>query len=167
MKKDFITLAVVIIFVVLLGLFFALSPRAPELSYLPVEVEGGSITVTDQEQLEYVRLSAELSEPGFITIHQSMSDAPAAVIGTSRYLEAGVHDDLVITLSEEMLPGYKYITLLHVDNGDGYFVMEEDLPTAVNGEVVRPDFIAVGPQEEGLVDDLGVVGDEEEAESEE
>ncbi len=143
MKKDILGFGLLTLCLIGLGAFFIFAPKAPEIAYQPVDVSGGSITVVDQNDVTAVTLDAELVEAGWITIHESMGDAPAAIIGTSGYLPAGTYDDLVITLDQDMLPGYKYITLLHVDDGDKRYVTDEDLPARVNGAVVRPDFTAV------------------------
>jgi hypothetical protein len=153
MKNDIVLLFVFLLLILGLGSFFVFAPKASEITYKPVDVGGGSIIVENQEQYDSVILDAELAAPGWITIHESLSGAPAAVIGTSKYLEVGLHQNLSILLTESMFPGYKYITLLHVDNGDGVFIGEEDYPVKVNEEVVRPDFIAIGPEgNERIVD---------------
>ena len=132
-----------VIVIVLLGAYFLLSKPAPELTYKPVELPGGSIVVEDQDVIDTVTLNTELTEPGWITIHFSMSGAPAEVVGTSSYLEVGTYEDLVIALDDEMQPGWRYIALLHVDDGDQQFDIQKDLPVSVNGEVVRPSFVAI------------------------
>ncbi|MCH8049112.1 hypothetical protein IH979_00120 [Patescibacteria group bacterium] len=153
MKRDILSLIIVFALVSLLGAYFLFAPKASEITYRPLDVAGGSITVEDQEQFDQVILSAELSEPGWITIHEALSTAggtaaPAEIVGVSDYLEPGTYQDLVIILDQEMLSSFKYITLLHVDNGNQTFEAQEDFPAAVNGVVVRPDFIAIGPKEE-------------------
>ncbi|MFH1632132.1 MAG: hypothetical protein ABIA47_03925 [bacterium] len=142
MKKDILTIISILVVILALGAYFVFAPKAPELDYRPVDVGGGSITVEDQYDMDRVVLDATLAAPGFITIHESMSGAPATIIGTSQYLDIGTYDDLTIMLVDEMLPGYSYITLLHADDGDGIFVIDDDLPVEVDGEVVRPDFVA-------------------------
>jgi hypothetical protein len=142
MKNDVLSVLGVIAILAVLGAYFMFSEVAPEIDYKPVELSGGSISVVDQDSTDVVTLDAELVEPGWITIHFSMSGAPAEVVGTSRYLEAGIYEAMTISLSEDMLPGWRYIALLHVDNGDGIFDIEKDLPVSVNGEVVRPSFVS-------------------------
>lgn len=147
MKHDIFILVTVVLFVTVLGVYFLAVPRPTELTYVPVEVAVGSITVSDQSDLNQVVLEqVELSDGGFVTIHETLTaaggGAPAAIIGTSAYLEPGVHENVGINLTQEMLPGYPYITLLHVDNGDQSYETNEDLPAMVNGEVVRPNFTA-------------------------
>jgi len=141
--REWNSVIITIIVIVLLGVYFLLSKPAPELTYKPVELSGGLIMVEDQDAIDEVTLDAELTEPGWITIHFSMSGAPAEIVGTSRYLEAGVYDDLIVDLDEEMQPGWRYIALLHVDDGDRQFDIQKDLPVSVNGEVVRPSFVAI------------------------
>lgn len=141
--KDTIGFITLIVVLFALGAFFLLAPKAPEVAYVPIDVDYGSIAVEDQDDVSVVTLDAELARAGWITIHESMSNAPAAIVGTSKYLEAGVHEGLEIGLTEDMKPGFLYITLMHVDNGDRAYVTNDDLPARVNGEVVRPSFTAV------------------------
>lgn len=142
MQKDYLRILGVVVVLGALLAYMRFANEAPRLEYKPVELEFASITVEDQPEFDVVVLDAELSAPGWITIHFSMSGAPAEVVGTSDYLEAGTYDDLAIQLSQDMLPGWTYIALLHIDNGDQSFDINEDLPVSVNGEVVRPDFLA-------------------------
>ncbi|MBU1126108.1 MAG: hypothetical protein ABH826_01795 [Patescibacteria group bacterium] len=151
MKNDYIW---ILILLVALGLFGALlfsSPDAPELGYYPVDVGGGSITIEDQNQLQFVDFDAELVAPGFITIHKTITEAPAEIIGVTEYLEPGVYQGLKVFLNEEMAPGYKYAAILHVDDGDGVFVVDLDFPVMTNGEVVRPYFLAI-PEAERILE---------------
>lgn len=143
MKKDLLLLFVVIVVILGLGAFVFFAPKASDLTYKPIDVGGGSITVENQpEDLGIVTLDAELAAPGWITIHESLAGAPANVVGTSTYMDTGSYRDFVIQLSQEMSPGYRYITLLHADDGDGEFDILKDLPVEVDGEVVRPSFVA-------------------------
>lgn len=135
--------------IIALGAYLAFAPPAPSLTYRPVDVGGGMIDVQDQESLDTVILNAELAKAGFITIHESMSGAPATIIGISSLLSEGRHEGVVIPVTQDMLPGYSYIALLHVDNGDGRYITEDDLPVMVNGAVVRPDFVAM-PSERAI-----------------
>ena len=143
MLKDTIGFIILIIVLFALGAFFLLAPKTPQVAYVPIDVEYGTIHVEDQDDIDVVTLDVELSEAGWITIHESMSNAPAAIVGTSNYLEAGVHEDLQISIADQMKPGFLYITLMHVDNGDKVYVTNDDLPARVDGEVVRPSFTAV------------------------
>ena len=142
MKSDYLILFVVLILVALFGAALFLAREAPEITYKPIDVGGGSITIADQTQLDTVVFDVELAAPGFVTIHRTMSAAPAEIIGISQYLEAGSYANFTMQLQEEMLPGYKYAALLHADNGDKIYVTDDDLPVTTDGEVVRPYFVA-------------------------
>ncbi len=142
MKRDFLFIILIVLVLTGLGAFLFLSPEAPTIAYQPVDVGGGSLTAPDQTSLETVTLSATLAAPGWVTIHQSIGEAPAAIIGTSDYLPAGTYDDLVIKLTEPMLPNYKFIALLHVDDGDLVFASHTDLPVKFNDAVVRVNFLS-------------------------
>lgn len=121
-------------------LMFASGGSSPEVEYLPVDMEKGSIEVVSQaEDGGAVTLKVDLAAGGYVTIHESMSNAPAAIIGTSSYLEPGAQE-VTISVDPAFNPGFKYITLLRVDDGDATFEPLKDLPVRVNGAVVRPDF---------------------------
>lgn len=140
MKKDILKVLLVVVLLAILGLFFAYAPEATP-DFGPLEIEYGSIEVEDQYDLDQVSLLVDSSEPGFVVVYSSMGDAPGAAIGNSDYFEAGTHD-LDIALTESMIPTQKYITILHIDNGDEKFVLEDDKAARVDGEVVRPHFNA-------------------------
>ncbi|RMD52303.1 hypothetical protein D6827_00265 [Candidatus Parcubacteria bacterium] len=133
-------LGIAVILIVALIVFWA-PEKGP--AYAPVDVGGGSISVTDQPASDSVVLNAELAAPGFITVHSAIGDAPGPIIGVSDYLPVGKYDNLQIPLSESLRPNFRYITLLHADNGDQVFVIDDDLPVMVDGAVVRPDFTAL------------------------
>ena len=142
MKRDFLLIILIVLALAGLGAFLFISPRASEISYQPVDVGGGSLTAPEQTSLETVTLSATLAAPGWVTIHESIGAAPAAIIGTSDYLPAGIYENLVIRLTEPMLPNYKFIALLHVDDGDQIFTSHTDLPVKFNDAVVKIDFLS-------------------------
>ena len=151
MKKDVILMIVIILSLGLLGFLLFYTPDVPELGYRPVDVGGGSITIEDQDQLDFVVFDTSLAKSGFVTIHRTISDAPAEIIGVTNYLEKGDYEDLRVDLDGEMLPGYRYAALLHVDNGDGEYFIDDDLPVMTDGEVVRPYFLAI-PEAERLLE---------------
>lgn len=147
MKKDVALFLGLMLGIIIFAGYFLSADPAPEVAFGPVEV-GGSITIKDQNQLDFVEFEVEIVKPGFITIHRTISTAPAEVIGTTGLLDIGNHN-LKITLTGEMLPGFKYVALLHVDNGDRIFEADKDFPVMTNGEVVRPYFLAI-PEAERL-----------------
>ncbi|MFH1611168.1 MAG: hypothetical protein ABIA83_01020 [Patescibacteria group bacterium] len=139
MKKDILSVIIVLILLAIIGAFFFMLPEA-EPAFGPVELSGGSIVVEDQESVDEIYLAVELVEPGFISVHESMGDAPTTVVAVSGLLPAGYYDHLLITPESPLTPGAKYITILHQDNGDGVFGLQDDKPVSVNGAVVRPSF---------------------------
>jgi hypothetical protein len=66
--------------------------------------------------------SVDLSEGGFVTIHDASlfgGDALGSVVGTSEYLEAGYHEDIVITLDERLRTSQTLVPMAHRDtDGD-------------------------------------------------
>lgn len=143
MKSDYIFFGLICALLILFGAYVFYAPQASQVAYRPIDVGGGSITIEDQDQLDFVIFDTELAAPGYVTIHKTISDAPAEIIGTTQLLETGSHEGLVLDLTEAMMPGYRYAALLHADNGDGVYVTDDDLPVMADGEVVRPYFIAI------------------------
>lgn len=143
MKKDDIIGGVMLLIVILaVGAFFLFAKQAPELAYGPVEIAGSTIVASASGDGE-VEVTATLIEPGFVTIHQSLGGAPGPIIGSSGYIEAGSDVPMTLILSELMEPGTTYIALLHVDNGDGTFVVKDDMPVTSGGVSVRADFTSL------------------------
>ncbi len=142
MKRDILLIILLVLALAGLGAFFTYSPESTDIDYKPVDVGGGTLTAPEQTSLETVTLAATLVAPGWVTVHQSLGAAPAAIIGTSDYLLAGTYDNLTIKLSEPMLPNYKFIALLHVDDGNQIFESHFDLPVKFNDSVVRVDFLS-------------------------
>ncbi|GAA0285091.1 DUF7282 domain-containing protein [Halobacterium noricense] len=89
--------------------------------------------------------SVDLSEPGFVTIHDASlftGESLGSVAGTSTYLEAGHHEDVEITLHDPINESQTVVAMPHVDSdGDqSYdFVTSEgsdDGPFTANGGAV-------------------------------
>lgn len=129
---------------VLLAAFFLFANDAPELAYAPIDIPGSAMSVAEgQSSLTSVDVHVTLVKPGFVTLHRAISEAPGPIIGTSALLDAG-EQTITIALEEPMTPGFAYIALLHVDNGDGTFAANDDMPVAVDGSVLRSDMKAAG-----------------------
>ncbi len=141
-QNDKILLGFVIGFLLFCGWYFFFAQEASNVNG-PVDVGGGSIVIEDQYDVEKVTLDAELVAPGHITIHRTMSEAPAEIVGVSRLLDVGVHEGVIIGMNVPLDVGYRYVAILHVDDGDEVFEPLEDMPVEVNGEVVRPDFVVL------------------------
>jgi len=108
-------------------------------------VEGATATVSisDQESdgSEVTVDSAQLSEGGFIVIHDSTlleGEVAGSVVGNSEYLEAGSHEDVTITLDEPMDENFTAIAMPHLDtNGnEAYDFPDADGPYTQNGSAV-------------------------------
>ncbi|MDT3436591.1 BGTF surface domain-containing protein [Haloarcula sp. 1CSR25-25] len=108
-------------------------------------VEGATATVSisDQESdgSEVVVDSAQLSDGGFIVIHDSSlleGEVAGSVVGNSEYLDAGSHEDITITLDEPMDENFTAIAMPHLDtNGnEAYDFPDADGPYTANGSAV-------------------------------
>ncbi|SHH70140.1 DUF7282 domain-containing protein [Halobaculum gomorrense] len=89
--------------------------------------------------------SVDLSEGGFVTLHDSTlfnGDALASVVGTSEYLEAGYHENVEVTLSTHVVQPETLVAMPHRDTNDNRmydFVEQEggaDGPYTVDGSAV-------------------------------
>lgn len=140
MKKDDIFGGVILVAVIAaIGLFFYFAQTVPQLNYGPVELAGSALNATPNSTTE-VTISGVLVKPGFVTIHQAMGMAPGEIVGTSGVLASGTLSDTVVHLSRPMEYAGPYVALLHVDNGDGVFMVKDDMPVTSSGASVRADF---------------------------
>jgi hypothetical protein len=122
-----------------LGAFFMFAPERKERAYGPVEIPGSTIAASAPTDAS-VEVTATFVKSGFVTIHQSIGGAPGPMIGLSEYRNAG--EDQLITIATEILTlGMSYIALLHVDDSDGTFDFEKDMPVTSGGLSVRADFV--------------------------
>jgi hypothetical protein len=73
--------------------------------------------------------SVDLSEPGFVTIHDSSlfaGEVFGSVAGTSQYLEAGHHENVKITLDEPVTETQTLVAMTHKDtDGDEQYTFVE------------------------------------------
>jgi len=102
-----------------------------------------TVSISDQESdgSEVVVDSAQLSEGGFIVIHDGSlleGEVAGSVVGNSEYLEAGSHEDVTITLDEPMDENFTAIAMPHLDtNGnEAYDFPDADGPYTENGSAV-------------------------------
>ncbi|MFD1512432.1 DUF7282 domain-containing protein [Halomarina rubra] len=112
------------------------APRTASVSIEDQETDGSSVVVA----------SAELSDGGFITIHDATlvdeGDALGSVRGTSDYLESGSQSDVEISLDEPYEEDGTAIAMPHLDtngNEEYDFVTSngsDDLPYTSNGSAV-------------------------------
>jgi len=139
-KEDTLGLVIVLGIIILVGAFFLFAPKAPEVSYKPVEATGSDLVVLApaKDQTDFVRVSATIIKPGFIVIHKAIGEAPGPVVSSSSYLTAGTYIDYEVqtTLSGED----NYFALLFADDGDGVYEAGVDLPVMSNGVVIKRAF---------------------------
>ena len=136
-KGDWLGLLTVIAILVGIGLFFAYAPEAKPDVYAPVEVTGSSVTVGAQTGEQSVRVTAEVKQPSFITVHQALGEAPGPVIGVSGLLAPGSYAPLSIALPVPIVPTNDYFILMFLDDGDGVFEAGVDLPIMSDGQVIK------------------------------
>lgn len=143
-------LPLVIPFVIVGGLVLLLTkaPAAPELAYIPVEYTGSQVITEGQPAgAQAIISSVTAKTASFITVHESLSGAPAQIIGNSALLPVGEYTNIAIPLTQDTLPGYRYIVLMMADDGDGVYEPGIDLPVMSEGQVIKRDFVTT-PEEE-------------------
>lgn len=106
-----------------------------------------SVSVDDQQSNGHTIVveSVDLSEPGFVTIHDASlfaGETFGSVAGTSAYLEAGHHEDVEITLENPVNESQTVVAMAHRDtDGDEAYTFvesggENDGPFVANGSAV-------------------------------
>jgi PGF-CTERM protein len=106
-----------------------------------------SVTLSDQPSsgTAVVIDRVDLSEGGFVTVHDATvldGDTFDSVAGTSEYLEAGVHENVTVTLDERLTSGQTLIAMPHMDSdgNQNYTFVEDDGgadgPFTYNGSAV-------------------------------
>lgn len=144
MKKDDVIGGVTLLIVILaVGAFFLFAKQAPELAYGPVEVAGTSLVFDSAVSDTAVTFTPTVVQAGYITVHESIGGAPGPIVGTSQLLLSGSMA-ATVDLVKPMTPSMPYVALMHVDNGDGAFVVKDDMPVTNGGTSVRADFTSPG-----------------------
>ena len=138
---------IVILVIVLGGIYWAMSNKAPEVAPVvepvvaPVVVEptpapepevANTLVLADVKAGKEVMVSSvTLNQDGSIVIHKQVKGAPGTVIGTLT-LKKGSYTDQKVALNEAVKVGDTIYPMLHPDNGDGKYVAEEE-GTPLNG----------------------------------
>jgi hypothetical protein len=139
-KSNIAVFIVTLVVIVGLGALFFIAPAKPS-AYTAVDVPGSTLAIYSGASWATMQLfTVNLVQDGFITIHEAIGSAPGPVIAASGILDHGFHDGTGVRLTTPLTPGQNYIALLHVDNGDQVFVVADDLPVSVDGQVLRVDF---------------------------
>jgi hypothetical protein len=144
MKRDVVFGIAVFVIIMAFGLYLLAFEPAAEVGYRPLEVEEAELIIPNQLGLNAVEVErASIPVPGFISIHESLSGAPAAPIASSQLLAPGVYEDIIIDIESGLNPQLGNVALLLADDGDGVYEPGIDLPLSVSGEVVRVRFEAI------------------------
>lgn len=139
---DVLTIGAVVLGLGVLGALVFLAPEAEkDVGYRPIEITGSAITEAYNSSMNVVDVKTNVVRGGYVTVHVSLGGAPGQIIAQSGYLVAGTTMASMLT-TEPVVVGKQYVALLHVDDGDSRFVMEDDLPVMSEGNVVRVDFTA-------------------------
>jgi hypothetical protein len=119
-----------------LAALFAFAPQRSEVAFQPVEVEGSALVLLEAGEPGAV-VDAVLGKPGFITLHDTIGDAPSTILASSAFLEDGIHSALTLSVPGGLDPEGGYVMLMVADDGDGVYEPGVDRPVMVNGEVIR------------------------------
>jgi len=137
-KGDLVGLIIVVTILVSIAAFLVFAPKAPKVTYTPVEITGSSVVLSDTQAVgRSVLVSVEVKQRGFVTIHQAIGDAPGPVIGQSPLLDPGSYAELSVEATEILQPPGQYFILLFVDDGDGVYEAGVDLPVMSEGQVIK------------------------------
>lgn len=136
-KGDVAGLVIVMLLLLGLGAFFVYAPQAPQEIYAPVEITGSSLSTGTVVDEHTVQVSAELKQPGFVTVHQAVGAAPGPLVGQTDLLAPGSYPELHVPTTAALQPPGEYLLLLFVDNGNHVFEPGIDLPVMSDGQVVK------------------------------
>lgn len=115
---------------------FVFAPQQSEVAFKPIEVEGSALVLIEAGE-PGVAVDAVLGKPGFITLHDTIGDAPSTILTSSDLLEEGIHSALTLSVPGGLDPEGNYVMLMVADDGDGVYEPGVDRPVMVNGEVIR------------------------------
>ncbi len=148
---QWVVTAIVIVVLVVAGVMAwgGKSSQAPTTSDTTAAGDSGatagavnSIIMADQYPGNVVYVSSvQLSQPGWVVIHEDNKGQPGAIIGET-YSGTGINPVKVI-LTSPMIDGQAYYAMLHSDNGDKKFDVSVDLPLKdQNGNIIMKMFHA-------------------------
>ena len=84
---------------------------------------------------------AMLTQNGFIVVYDDQNGSTGGVLGVSNLLQAGTHENLVITLSRKTVDGEKLHALIQNDNGDGVFdALIDETSKDTSGNAIQTQF---------------------------
>lgn len=135
-KGDLLGLISLVIMLGGAAALFVFAPERSEIAFQPVEVAGSALVLVDTQDAGVV-VDAVLGTPGFITLHETIGDAPSTIVVSSPLLETGIHSALTLQPAGGLSPDMGYVMLMAADDGDGVYEPGVDRPVMVNGEVIR------------------------------
>lgn len=115
---------------------FVFAPQQSEVAFKPIEVEGSALVLIEVGEPGVV-VDAVLGQPGFLTLHNTIGDAPSTILVSSQLLDEGIHSALPLAVPGGIDPLLNYVMLMVADDGDGVYEPGVDRPVMVNGEVIR------------------------------
>lgn len=94
--------------------------------------------------------SSVLPDAGYVVVHREKDGKPGDIIGVSDFLSAGVKENFLMSINEEVVEGDTLFAMIHSDDGDGVFDESLDVPFVDgNGDVILVKFSIVN---EGALD---------------
>ncbi len=151
MKNKGITIFIILVLVIIAGFFFFnvfLKNNVIEPEDTQEVVEEEIVPLVDAPEQaggNNVFISrAVLVDGGYVVIHREEDGGVGEVIGVSEFIPAGMKENFLIDLTEEIVEGDVLFAMLHTDDGDGVFALDDDLPTVdADGNIVMTSFIIV------------------------
>lgn len=135
-KGDIFGLVSLVVMLGGLAALFAFAPERSEVAFQPIEVEGSALVLIEAGEPGVI-VDAVLGKAGFITLHDTIGDAPSTILASSDLLEEGIHSALILSVSGGLNLEGSYVMLMVADDGDGVYEPGVDRPVMVNGEVIR------------------------------
>lgn len=135
-KGDVFGLVSLIVMLGGLAALFAFAPERSEIAFQPIEAEGSALVLIEAGEAGVV-VDAVLGKPGFLTLHDTIGDAPSTILASSDFLVEGIHSALTLSVPGGLDPLNGYVMLMVADDGDGVYEPGVDRPVMVNGEVIR------------------------------
>ena len=94
---------------------------------------------------------AVLSNAGYVVIHREKDGDPGEIIGVSEFLPEGTRENFLMSIDEEAVEGDTLFAMIHIDDGDGVFDENLDIPLVDDKDnMVLAKFIIV---DEGALED--------------
>jgi len=140
MKKISITIGVILVIVILL---VSLNQDDSKKSK-----EKDSLLISPQKEVSIVLVDkTELSNPGFIAVHEVINGQPGQILEISQYLDIGTHENVIIPLEEmrgsktlDISGGFpitnEIVVVVYLDDGDEGFNPNIDSILQENGNVL-------------------------------